>query len=738
MIYNLIYDNEKSKQPYRHKEVNINSNEPNQGMRSFKQEHFSLSRGLNPNNETRSNKSCSSYGKNYILKSNICKSTKPFHFNNANNVLNQDEGNMWLNYYGGLSKELSKSKRSSKTIQNSMHFSTLFVTKKNSNGSNIGQGQNKSSSSLMSGDYNFSVPINYFKPKKQGETSVRVYEDDEKILECEEENKDYTYEDEIKKITDQIKTQNSNVFDDNYNNNLEINYDNKDKNDNKSTVDENTIHTNNNNNYSHNFDLPLDTNESHINKLNSFMNIHYPTANMQFQNENNNNSTNYYASKYNYNPIQHNQNFLFSNITPPQQTHNNQLFLNNNNPPNTLFYFNNPLMQYPFQPHQNLQMPQIPTHIIPSSNPTPSQQQLLLNQNINLINYSTYNDESLAQLSPYIIKEQNGCRFIQDKVIADPIFANNTLFPYLIKDLLDLICDSFGNYLFQILVPILNAENFEKLVIIILPNFFNICISSHGTRVIQKIIEKISLHPSLFNQFNLYLQQHLLNIAKDSYGNHVIQKYLSCITYPDNELIFNTIKSNMLIIVNSKHGCCVIQKAVKEGAACQKKEIMKEINKYLFEILANQFGNFAIQYILTTDFKEGEIDLSELTDLIGNNIVYLGKQKYSANVLEKCFENSNLSIQMKFADKILERKENVEELVLDTFGNYVIQKCLLVLKGDKYNEMLHIIAGQLPKVKQQPFGNKLISKLLVTHKAFGNIISSYNQNNKREQISLYS
>ena len=83
MIYNLIYKNEKKQQQYPHKEVNINSNEPNQGMRSFKQEHFSLSRGLNLNNETRSNKSCSSYGKNYILKSNICKSTKPFHFNNA-------------------------------------------------------------------------------------------------------------------------------------------------------------------------------------------------------------------------------------------------------------------------------------------------------------------------------------------------------------------------------------------------------------------------------------------------------------------------------------------------------------------------------------------------------------------------------------------------------------------------------------------------------------------------------
>ena len=190
MIYNLIYQNEKTKQAFPHKEVNINSHELVQGMRSFKQEHFSLSRGLNPNNETRSNKSCSSYGKNYILKSNICKSTKPFHFNNANNVLNQDEGNMWLNYYGGLSKELSKSKRSSKTIQNSMHFSTLFITKKNSSGSNIGQGQNKSSSSLMSGDYNFSVPINYFKHKKQRETSVRTYEDYEKILECEEENKD--------------------------------------------------------------------------------------------------------------------------------------------------------------------------------------------------------------------------------------------------------------------------------------------------------------------------------------------------------------------------------------------------------------------------------------------------------------------------------------------------------------------------------------------------------------------
>ena len=61
---------------------------------------------------------------------------------------------------------------------------------------------------------------------------------------------------------------------------------------------------------------------------------------------------------------------------------------------------------------------------------------ILLNKN-----YASYNDETLAQLSPYIIKEQTGCRYIQDKVINNRRFANNLLFPCLTPTLPVLICD---------------------------------------------------------------------------------------------------------------------------------------------------------------------------------------------------------------------------------------------------------------------------------------------------------
>ena len=407
-------------------------------------------------------------------------------------------------------------------------------------------------------------------------------------------------------------------------------------------------------------------------------------------------------------PVNITQNLDISNVN------NNYMFYNYQN-----FY------QQP-QPTNSFYTP--PQFNYPSQFP---QQKLLIQ------NYSSYSEEALAQLSPLIIKEQNGCRFIQDKVTSDRVFANKILFPYLTKDLPELICDQFGNYLFQVLIGVLSKENLEAMFNIILPFFHNSCVSPHGTRVIQKLIDRVISNFPLLEQFNLALAKDLVSIAKDPYGNHVIQKYLTVVYYPQNSVIIDIIIENILEITNSKHGCCVTQKCISEGNDIQKKKMLSVIKENLFDIITNQFGNFAVQYILTTSSltTQCENEVMSLVRLIGENILYFGKQKYSANVLEKCFENSTSRIQFYFANEIIKDDSIVEDLLLDPYGNYVIQKSLIALKNENYYKMLRIIANNTNKIKKKNFGNKLIAKLLVSHKEFGNIIA--NSHNKHNSLYEY-
>ena len=91
-----------------------------------------------------------------------------------------------------------------------------------------------------------------------------------------------------------------------------------------------------------------------------------------------------------------------------------------------------------------------------------------------------YSDEEILNISVQLIKEQVGCRYMQEKIKSDHNFANELLFPKIKNNLKELSCDSFGNYFLQALIEILTFDNINKLFDITQKDFTDICISPHG------------------------------------------------------------------------------------------------------------------------------------------------------------------------------------------------------------------------------------------------------------------
>jgi hypothetical protein len=332
----------------------------------------------------------------------------------------------------------------------------------------------------------------------------------------------------------------------------------------------------------------------------------------------------------------------------------------------------------------------------------------------------------LAKISPFLIKEQNGCRFIQEKVQSSSSFSNDLLFPQLKSSLSELICDQFGNYLFQVLLDVLNFDNLSLFLNLTQPNFYKICTSAHGTRVIQKLVEKVSNIPILLNKFIYNIcNENLKEIIKAPYGNHIIQKFLMTIKSGEynNGFIYQCVKENFLEITNSKFGVCVVQKCLSEGNENQQKLLLNMIFKNLDVIINDQYGNYLIQFIVTTNEINFD-DINFIINKISENIIKFCQQKFSANVLEKCFENSRKEIRELLLNSIIEKdNKNIIKLLMDPYGNYVIQKALLVQKGELYYKMLKIIANNTNEIKKANFGNKLIVKLINKHKELGDILA---------------
>ena len=126
-------------------------------------------------------------------------------------------------------------------------------------------------------------------------------------------------------------------------------------------------------------------------------------------------------------------------------------------------------------------------------NPTLFSYEKLKEQKI--LNYSINKDDFEAIIS--ILndknhkKNQNYSHFLQMKILCYPKYSNNFLYHYLYPNMLNLINNIYGNLIYQSFIEVLDENNFINFLNFLKINFKKISQSQYGTRVIQKLIEKI-------------------------------------------------------------------------------------------------------------------------------------------------------------------------------------------------------------------------------------------------------
>ena len=311
-------------------------------------------------------------------------------------------------------------------------------------------------------------------------------------------------------------------------------------------------------------------------------------------------------------------------------------------------------------------------------------------------------------------KKENNYHYLQMKILHNPIYANEILYPYLYPYMITLLNDQFGNYIYQSFIEILNTKNLYNFLYVLKNNFKEISCSKNGTRVIQKLIEK----STNIKQGNNIIQKSLIEMLKgkifelsnDENANHIIQKFIINIQYPYNNFIYEELYENFIYIAITKYGCCVIQKCLINGNKEQKEKIVCLILENTFSLITNQFGNYVYQCIIL--LKDEKINY-KIFEIIYNKIIPLCKEKYSSNVIEKILDINNPILVNQLIKHITKNDNKIIELLTNKYGNYIIQK-ILNISNEKnlIYRILNIIAKNIIIINNVPFGKQLINKLI--------------------------
>ena len=804
----------------------VNNQEDNSSVNSSKNELGKIK--INNNNNRISNLSNSSLGKNFILKSEVCKST----FNNDikyhNNNNSQD--NLIMSYFSKDIKNknfgnfylLTDRKSSVETDQNK--FINFFPVDEDSskqkeknimscnyidNNNEIPEKINTdiiNANDEYESEYNFK--LNDFHQRTSKEEKLNL----EKLIKNLGDNdttdklqvdtmfekddingkvKTFIDKESINKENNVNNSNGNSIPYENNKNQFNINLNNDNDNEDKN-INTKKINFNNNENNMNNNQNPLSfiNNIYNINNsnykqfqinpiinpgipnyyFNPNMNINNPIMNyfnpffpqfnyyQQFYNQKNNQfQSPFFNLSNNQNKINYN-NTIYSNISNNNNADENKINLKVNNNAekandinNNNIYKDDNNKSIVINKQTDNKNDEITYNNIYNNNSYNNK----INNNINMSNMNINNtfslnknvyeltDEEILNSPIKIINDQLGCRFMQEKIKSNHNFANELLFPKIKYNLKEICCDNFGNYFLQVLIDILSFDNINKFFDMTQNDFTAICVSPHGTRVIQKIIDKISATPILMNRFIYNLNSKDLGIIfKSPYGNHTIQKFLETTHSSEySTFIFNYIFKYFLDIANSKHGVCVIQKCVSEGDEKQRAKIYELILNNFNNLIKDQFGNYLIQYILMhTKTEEKFKEILPIILKIEENIIDLCKSKYSANVIEKSFENSDKIISEHILDSLLKNNiDNLIDILFDQYGIYVIQKALKVNNIIYTNKLIEAINSKEKEIKNINFSDnkyKNILKIINSSQELGEILGKFiavNANNSNEK-----
>ena len=322
--------------------------------------------------------------------------------------------------------------------------------------------------------------------------------------------------------------------------------------------------------------------------------------------------------------------------------------------------------------------------------------------------------EEITNNLDLIASKKHGCKFLEDFLKSSENHSeiiNNIFYPklYWVK-LCELCNDLFGNYFIQALIPELDYNNLISFTNLVVNNLLKLCLNSHGTRVVQILINNIKDNKfGLLLLFKKALSQIMVKLIYNLNGSFVIMHY--AMTIKDNEMIYDFLNNNLVDIATNSYSCSALQKLIDISNNQQKQKLLINIVNNTNNLVGNQCGLYVLQFVMSkNNYYLNDAILGKILD----KIIFLSKRKYSSNVIEKCLETCSREMVDKLID-IFNNEIIIRDLIKDIFGNYVIQKLLIVCYNEaKKEQILKYIALEFKNLKNLSYGQKLMNKIVLS------------------------
>jgi len=283
-------------------------------------------------------------------------------------------------------------------------------------------------------------------------------------------------------------------------------------------------------------------------------------------------------------------------------------------------------------------------------------------------------------------RDQVGCRLVQQALDEEGPMAATLILNEGLPFWGEAMVDPFGNYLFQKILEKITAEERVMLVKTVSTRLVNASLNLHGTRSVQKIVELCTMDEenskssgenegeTASDVLTKALTPAAARLCIDSHGNHVIQRILLKLGHKHSKFVFDAVAESVGDVARHRHGCCVIQRCLDSPPGSARSNLVCRIVDKSLELMQDAYGNYVVQYVLDVCSDD---DVHAVCESVIGKVNLLAIQKFSSNVMEKCLERCTDRVKEHYMQELSD-PERIRELMMDPFGNYVVQRALSV------------------------------------------------------------
>ena len=333
-----------------------------------------------------------------------------------------------------------------------------------------------------------------------------------------------------------------------------------------------------------------------------------------------------------------------------------------------------------------------------------------------------------------MLKDQKGSKLIQKKIEEKSPDFLNKLYEQIKNNLKEIMTDQYGNYVIQKFVEYCDKKVISEMFSQISNSLYEISINNYGTRPVQKMIENLAMNMNT-QDINIILgmtKGNVLDLIKDINGNRVIQSIIQ--NFKNKELLsplYKELNENITEILKTKSGCCVFSKVILNITENDLNLIVDNIIKNFSSFINDEFGNISLKRLIKLNNENYN---SKIFPCIKDSIINFSCQKFSSNVIEACIDN-NTTLKKKTIEKLIDDDGIISKLILDQFGNYIVQKALQNSEQKEFDIIINIIKNNEKKLKQSQHGKVIYEKLMKNYKKYliDDKVEKVNNKNKNKK-----